>query len=1500
MNKFRANLHPAFFGALDDMGQKIKSSFEKIKDTTKEAISKVEESVRNGAVDVARFVDNLPGDIVNEQERRYGNESLYISDRKRFTTRIRDNAKDWSQRIKDGYNHLIQALQDGYLKNSDENTKKQVIENAKSKYMEEIKRQYRKKVWDAGDKNFDKVKWTLFGKDSEDYPANNVYKEITGAVTIFVNDGPDNSGWGSYVLNSPEDLADWETISERRNRNFLANDLTKYLWGIRKAPWVAFDVIQWIIPIFSAKIERPSKEDRKAIDSFLRIARELDFQQWKYEDWAMALLDVFHDNNIKENFSADTFEKALASKGITVKKSKLDDVMEAFRFYRQTRWERKEVQDQHAIYLSILGIIETSWWAQKARMKYEKIVEDAKKDKKTEKKQWYQKWEVLDKTEEGKKLKALATKLWTLDFTNASRLLSIDEKQSDYFNNTPVDQILANLSNDRTIDARDVTAWWLKSWPQFLRIFNQVGKDTALSSLWAHAKLLNTTLSLGLHDSVFDNIEGEIRKWNKELILLLQNIISKPGEDLYTLLSGHKDSSAERADLKGAYEKAEQFMTNQAEPLINALHDAGIDTSGVNLSNAAAVLYSEYRKWLWVWSTVSFDEWVKWVSFTTWVQFRDDGKAVVWLSLNYKKDVNLWNGWSMTPWLSAWMFMPLWYWDSGLNGSVSLTDEVAKEWLTKKWIIRKAWVDGGVSLVSGGIVVVSVWLKWEQDKFSWIELREQQLRWEMETKMLATLERIKNGLWTDTKLDLTKPEVRSVVENELKNMAEQNGVKQKDIKDVVNATMRLLTNYQNWDLSNQWERSLIAQLVADQYAMAWAEGRKSQLFKKGFDLSSAGLGVFWAAWTPLVWVYIWAEMKKSQSDGYGDRWWAWYTIDQEPASGRDQNSIEKFNKDAWLLEPWEKLEMKTVGDGADAKQYVRIPKSIAHSVNVNEKLKWNMKIDENWDVLLHVQTPMAAKLQTWTATRSRELIIGWKWKKWEDNFIKLDVALSDNNKKDRFTDGDIKETEVLNLWEEVEYTPELMKQALEELKKKSKLVETQVGTLALDEVTLATLCEKAKELKEKEPTHKVKLIVSKDANVLKAEVQDSWEWKWLDIEYKADLEMFNDNAKKIAERVYGEALKLKNPQHLWSVKHKENGQGKKKWWQEYQIFENAMESGDYAVARTQIDKIFKTLDRLYGGKTSFNDISGELTKIDAKTDSVALGQALMSIRNVFARGQTVDWWSDTKYHFDRDRKKHWMSGIIERREDQIGWTIRDSNIDGEYRDAYLELIDASKKYRKENPSLFEVTEATAAKQGNTIWFNLWDQRNPENPLLNPEIYEAQMIPFDKLVENWLSEDNKNRLYKRAMLKFWEDKVLRAPILEKLGIQDNWKVDVKFENWKLILDNWEKKVTINADMSFGYFTQCVNHTIILSNINAVTEDGTTLILRSIHEGVHNTEGSIYQNESSIRVWATIAFNGSRKSKKNWGWADTELWWGGGEWTWEDGDSHLENNHNYNYH
>jgi hypothetical protein len=33
----------------------------------------------------------------------------------------------------------------------------------------------------------------------------------------------------------------------------------------------------------------------------------------------------------------------------------------------------------------------------------------------------------------------------------------LSEKTSDYFSNTPIEKILANLNNDRTIDARDAT-----------------------------------------------------------------------------------------------------------------------------------------------------------------------------------------------------------------------------------------------------------------------------------------------------------------------------------------------------------------------------------------------------------------------------------------------------------------------------------------------------------------------------------------------------------------------------------------------------------------------------------------------------------------------------------------------------------------------------------------------------------------------------------------------------------------------------------------------------------------------------------------------------------------------------------------------------------------------------------------------------------------------------------------------------------------------------------
>ena len=77
------------------------------------------------------------------------------------------------------------------------------------------------------------------------------------------------------------------------------------------------------------------------------------------------------------------------------------------------------------------------------------------------------------------------------------------------------------------------------------------------------------------------------------------------------------------------------------------------------------------------------------------------------------------------------------------------------------------------------------------------------------------------------------------------------------------------------------------------------------------------------------------------------------------------------------------------------------------------------------------------------------------------------------------------------------------------------------------------------------------------------------------MDYQARFEMIDSDAKKIAEDVYAEALKLKNPKVLHAVKHQP--------WQEYALFSEAMtkkenKEPDYKATKEAIKPIFKRLD----------------------------------------------------------------------------------------------------------------------------------------------------------------------------------------------------------------------------------------------------------------------------------------------------------------------------------
>ena len=514
--------------------------------------------------------------------------------------------------------------------------------------------------------------------------------------------------------------------------------------------------------------------------------------------------------------------------------------------------------------------------------------------------------------------------------------------------------------------------------------------------------------------------------------MLLQNIINKPGEDLITLLWDKTRVEFDKQLLDEAKQKSEVAAKEMAWKVnlewLKQLWLDGLPSPEELQSGLAASLYTEYTKWIWLWSKISFDEWVKWLAMNTWFQVRDDGGVVLWIWLSYKKDINLWKWWSMTPMATAWWFIPLWYGRPELGGSAWFNVEIAKRWITEKWVAQKIGFDTGVTVMNTGVVILSAWMSWYRDKLAWIESREQEKRWEMAELVRSMLDEYSQKVFQavgmkSPSLDLENPARRKIMRDIIKANAEKlaNDAKPNEIETVVNATMRLLLPYQWAELIDPQMKDMIAAWVADQYAMAWAEDRKAHISDSAY-LSGANLWAFWVVGSPLVWIYAGLRVTDHNLDGYADRWWRAYSLDHQYEGWRNQDLISKFNQEAGFRGN-DVLKISEV----EGKKYIMVPKDLAFRVRVNEKLKWNMKKDANWNILLHVQTPMAAKIHRWAATQWSEIII-W-WRKWE-NFPFLDKVWDD-----WFTTEELNQTEILNLWEWIRtYSAEIINKALAELK----------------------------------------------------------------------------------------------------------------------------------------------------------------------------------------------------------------------------------------------------------------------------------------------------------------------------------------------------------------------------------------------------------------------------------------------------------------------------------
>jgi hypothetical protein len=113
-----------------------------------------------------------------------------------------------------------------------------------------------------------------------------------------------------------------------------------------------------------------------------------------------------------------------------------------------------------------------------------------------------------------------------------------------------------------------------------------------------------------------------------------------------------------------------------------------------------------------------------------------------------------------------------------------------------------------------------------------------------------------------------------------------------------------------------------------------------------------------------------------------------------------------------------------------------------------------------------------------------------------------------------------------------------------------------------------------------------------------------------------------------------------------------------------------------------------------------------------------------------------------------------------------------------------------------------------------------------------------------------------------MRLFANNPVLIDPILKYLWLNgQNVEVkDFSTENWKwkLTLDIWWKIITLKAWMKFWFFTQCVNHTVILDGISAETQDGTSVTFNSgVWENGRYVEGDMSTILSTTEVGASVS-------------------------------------------
>ena len=1429
MNRFKVNLHPAFFdlesGRQDfdpSIKNKLMAQLKEVKGNSKKAAEVAEaEAKRQNSAEIIKKetkqdagnlgkdvykkeFSNIEGEIIAELSKNVSDIQQFERAKDEFVKKCETIGRDpdgtekkykdiWDKKITEGYWDLMMALRESkYFDGKDAEAEEK---NIKEKYLKEVKKQYIDNVWNVGKKKFERKKDILFWKESrKDYPANKIYCELTWATTIFrlnkdkitTHDvDPQNK------LQNGEPDSEKLSVTAKQRIKFLAHDLPNYLWEVKDK--TILQKILWWTPIIRSRVDAPSFEDKKQIENFIKAVDKLNGK-----DAELKLIKAF--DSLQSNATEDDLIKALGKEGLTLKEPKyIKYIKRAFAFYISTQDKNNSAENQHALYLSILQIIQKQGWFDKAIKAFEKDVAEYKAK---EGKEWkeYKKWKKLNEND-----KSFAEKLWIKDFTSATRL---SEKTENYFKNTAIVDILADINNDGRINFAD--KWLTKTWTQFKETYNMVWENIALPNLLAQARMVNSALWTGISDVEFT--KDQIKAWNTKVILLLQSVISNPGQDLYSIMMYGPDAAKRQGEM---YETLKKAPESAEDPRVKAA--AKEKLKGIDLSNlkiewvevASAewlhqavswALYAEYMRWVGLWWRISFEEWVKWVSLNGWIQASDKWVSV-WLSLGYNREINLWKGWSMTPGASL-GFIPMFKFGDGFSKpewSGSAWVELAKRWISKHSVEHKIWWRFSFTEVFWVAHVYSAFLWYSKDKVRWIDRDRPNMEKELNTKVITPLLNSIAKNFNNKEFDLINQENQKLVERSIDEMVSKLSwdkwkFNKKDIQRLKENTIRYLINYNKAPIANERVRQQIADEMSRNYSYAWAEQRKNDIdWKTYFSWANVWFSwiQLWAVGVPAL--HAWISFKTQSRDISADRGFQEREVKAMDGDHWDQKMINELNQ-YLLVSPESKFLLKN--------WYVVIPaKAMSEcDIKINPKMKWLIKKDSEWNILLSPETFINLPYVTNGGTRKHTEVFIGGWK--ESDAINLKDILNDPS---WFAKWDIDTTKLTG--KESVFTKENLASVLRDLKRKLPK-DKDLQAFNFDDAILKKL-ENWK--KYKIILKKVNNEIIKGATKITYEVKEVKAGKPLQLEYESQEEigeMMKENAQEIARKAYGEALKVTS-NRLYLISH----EAPLKWWKkshkwpEYVNFANAVKDKNYKKAKEIIVAMLPKMDDYINkgqgnNKVNFSAMIKDLNKI---TDDVELWQAMLSINNIFARVSSVQWWRDGKYHF----KKYEKWGIHDRpiweiiglRSEEIKRKIGLSALKDNTKKAYTDLIDFAESYRKAHPDKYLDTSRKWVILQNAVWINLWNSISIETPLFNPEVYEGSIIEWKDLNFKW-----KDELRLHALEEMAKDKSLIWPILSALGIPTNSK-PTKIERTKdgrISIDFGWKNVILNADMKIWYF------------------------------------------------------------------------------------------------